>query len=786
MKEIDKYLDTLKLYAKRKIQGYINNKIVKLNDFETVNSYIINQAINKSQNILIKIPNREFKNDFYIPVIITVSLFNFLKNYIGTTLLRKHRYYTLKEIYEESIILIDNMNNRTLKIKKRDIRTFLVPAHRNPYLTALNIENNEELTKYEYYKEIFNKILINIPKSAFPTVFQFKTIIVTDKKIVEGLKKYRINNKLINKAFPFRYISKSGNYTDNLPFDPMIYIVNDYTTVREHIFTKNIKIKNIIFIGANKYRDYETCIANDLSYKKYENIIFIGSYDIIENSISNLIKWKWTLPELYYFKYIETKEVKIKTVTNEVFEEKLKEFDVLIKNIEKTYNISLQKLYLYVKRILPIVIPNQNSRLTKQLDNLLDYFQKEAQDFIENEFFEIGEYDYEEIWRKIFEKYKSLIEYKKNDFSKYKSLNMMNNINYLVVPKEYIDIWEEELNIKHIISFNDFKELKKKYNQREFEKPNIVFLGFYGYNHLKEIIYSDFEITLLLYPIEEQSYKKVKDKLKQETYNYIRESDRKKISEISFTQIKSEETVSELLQRLFNKNTDNSFKDYDYSARNENLLSYEIVFEDGEILILEENKTVLLKTKENERPEKIRNLKENDQIRVYENTTKEDLYKIALEADTEGEFQKIDELSKLWKSLLREYSLRFNSLNDLLIHLNKKGLSITNELTLKNWINIDSNLKFPQKRKDLNVLRKAISNQIFDDNFNRILDARTKYNGAMIALGRDLSDEVSEFIKTQKKGELLKRLSDDQIREMINQNAPLKTVKSIKLKNYED
>ncbi len=32
----------------------------------------------------------------------------------------------------------------------------------------------------------------------------------------------------------------------------------------------------------------------------------IGSADISENSIPNLLKWKWTLPELDFFNYFAT------------------------------------------------------------------------------------------------------------------------------------------------------------------------------------------------------------------------------------------------------------------------------------------------------------------------------------------------------------------------------------------------------------------------------------------------------------------------------------------------
>ena len=56
----------------------------------------------------------------------------------------------------------------------------------------------------------------------------------------------------------------------------------------------------------------------------------------------------------------------------------------------------------------------------------------------------------------------------------------------------------------------------------------------------------------------------------------------------------------------------------------------------------------------------------------------------------------------------------------------------------------------------------------------------------MIALGRNFSDELIEFIRSKKKGDILKRFSNEQINKMITQNAPLKTVKSIKLSNNEE
>jgi hypothetical protein len=105
---------------------------------------------------------------------------------------------------------------------------------------------------------------------------------------------------------------------------------------------------------------------------------------------------------------------------------------------------------------------------------------------------------------------------------------------------------------------------------------------------------------------------------------------------------------------------------------------------------------------------------------------------------------------------------------------------------LKKWLNTNSDVKFPQKKKDLLVIKKTVNNQKLNDNILDIFKARSYYNGIMIALGRDLSDDIAEYIMTKKKGKTLKQFSDKQINEMVSNNAPLKIIKSIKVADDEN
>ena len=58
----------------------------------------------------------------------------------------------------------------------------------------------------------------------------------------------------------------------------------------------------------------------------------------------------------------------------------------------------------------------------------------------------------------------------------------------------------------------------------------------------------------------------------------------------------------------------------------------------------------------------------------------------------------------------------------------------------------------------------------------------------MIVLGRDLSDEVMDYVISEGKvkGKILSRFSDDEINSFINQAAPLRKIKSISITEEED
>ncbi|NCC81920.1 MAG: hypothetical protein EOM04_06600 [Clostridia bacterium] len=786
MKDVKKYIEILKEFAERKLKSHFQIDKLDLDNFETINSYLIYQTIKenkKQKNTLIYVPDKETKSQFYVPAIFTLALYNFIDNYIDDS-----------TIYEVGDILQED-GNRYEIIKKTE-KGFTIKGGNSIFkypnfnqikrytITTADFNARRAKLKFDIYKEFFSEIL-NIESQKkylnLPSKFKYKSVIVTDKSIVDELKQHTLENRNIHKAFPFQYIAKSGKKTDNLPMDPMIFIVNDYETARKHILDKGIKVRNITIIGSNKYKNHHREISEDLNNKRIENCLMIGSADMSENSIPNLLKWKWTLPELDFFNYFTTYPINKIEAENDDFSYHLQNFDSLLAQIENEYGISLKELYKFVRNLFPIIIPSNDSRLITQLDNSLVYFEKEGQDIVETAFYEIDEYDYEETWDEILKAFSNLVACKKCSQAKFEKLQEFYRIDYLVAPKEYLGIWDEEVNkdvIRNVISFKDFDNL-------DTANKTIIFLGFFGFNHLKSMIYNPNKISIILYPQEKEHFESCLNKLRRETYFELKNSDRTAISGISFKETEKVENISDLISRLFEQD-DKTKINPDYSDVNCSNIVKEITFEnDPEILELDENKTVLLKINQKERFEKVKNLTIGDKIRVYDNSSKEELYQVALEYDTDGEFIKIEEFSKLWKNELNNYFKEFNSLTELHKSLVGNGLSITNEFTLRNWTNAKSHIKFPQNKKDLAVLKKSIDSDILNDNFNDVLKYRLGFNRIMKSLGRRFSSEISDYIQNKKKGKLLMRFSEKQIQQFVDQNAKERIIKTIKVIDNE-
>ena len=284
---INTYLPSLFKIAKENLEKEFDLSVFNFKDFEYINAYLISQSIEKKLNTLITIPDKEIRLSFYIPTILILSLESFFKNYI-----EDDTKYAVGDI-------VENKEGRRFKITQiKDGVYYLTSSDRHKTKITIfgDIENytitTADLSKvkvksFDLYKAFFDSIFKVGEK--LPSKFKYKSIIVASKEIINEIKKFKFNSNYIHKAFPFQYITKSGKKQDNLPIDPMIYIVNDYETAKEFLLgDTNIRIDSVIFIGASKYRDCTSSISGDLRNCKFNNCILIGNENT--DGLPDLIK----------------------------------------------------------------------------------------------------------------------------------------------------------------------------------------------------------------------------------------------------------------------------------------------------------------------------------------------------------------------------------------------------------------------------------------------------------------------------------------------------------------
>lgn len=274
-----------------------------------------------------------------------------------------------------------------------------------------------------------------------------------------------------------------------------------------------------------------------------------------------------------------------------------------------------------------------------------------------------------------------------------------------------------------------------------------------------------------------------------ELENQLNSKDRYTLSTIEYPKYEKDEDISDIISRFYEQD---HFDKVSYSYEPSESIEYEIVFSDGNRVTLEGSKTILLCQNDNkQRKEKVSNLIKGDKIRVYENTSKERLFEIALENDSKGELQEVVRNSILWKRCIKTYyenhqHIFFNIEKFLnLLHQNGAKFKLP---TLRKWLDPMDDVFFPSQVLNLKAIKETINCEILDEKFDDILKSRKAYRSIMISLGRDLSDELLDYIISNKKkiGKMLEQFSEEQIDEFVNESAPLRTVERIEILNEDE
>ncbi len=336
------------------------------------------------------------------------------------------------------------------------------------------------------------------------------------------------------------------------------------------------------------------------------------------------------------------------------------------------------------------------------------------------------------------------------------------------------------------VEVNRYKKFLKR-KEEELKDCYIIGYSLEGYRDFEIFHNLSVPINLFLYDFEENLYKDCINKYKSKLEEELLSDDRFFISGIKYevpTPIPI--SISQALQNIIDrtiewndKEFDNNIDDPDESSNE--FISYQIEYEgiaDSDYLkstdIVFDEKNNLIK---------VNKLTVGDKVRVYKIDFGEILLNTAMEFQTEV-FVEIEKHSRLWKEALKELYLKIYraDIDHLHSRLRSHGVKVKSSTVLNNWIH--GSTKFPQRDKALKAIYELSKDIKLGASVGMILKSKKIYNSTMISLGRDLKDEIKNFLTDGNIGEIMQKnnITPETLRKVIDEQMPLRKIKNISKK----
>lgn len=356
----------------------------------------------------------------------------------------------------------------------------------------------------------------------------------------------------------------------------------------------------------------------------------------------------------------------------------------------------------------------------------------------------------------------------------------------LIISNNYDEASLNEFICNKALKNIEINRYKKFIKRKEEELKDYYIIGYFleGFRDFEVYHNLSVVINLFLYDFEEDLYKNCVNNYKSKLETELLSEDRFFASGIKYeVPAPIPVSLSQTLQNIIDRTNDWNDKEFDDNVDDpdestDEYISYHIEYEDNtDFDSLKSTDTVF---DENNNLIKVNRLKVGDLIRVYKIDIGEILLNTAMEFQTEV-FLEIEKHSQLWKNVLKElYQKTYKAdIEHLHYHLRNHGVKVLSSTVLNNWIS--GKTKFPKSDKALKAIYELSKDISFGASVNFILKSKRIYNSTLISLGRDLKDEIKNFLIERSIGEIMKKnnITPDTLRKVIDEQMPLKRIKNI-------
>jgi hypothetical protein len=795
MQEIKIYTQELINKAKDYLTKEYHLEALNLSDFQAINFYLMDKAINKEENLFIESYDKELPALSQFPAVLSVAISLFFKNFCDD-ITNIAPGVILQHVSGERFIYLKNNGNEHVIKNKSGTKYPNTKQLKNYVIVDDKLKNSIPRARLTSYRKLYD-LIFSIKQ--VPSQFKYKSAIIMSKnEFDEELRSQNYIDIDVRKAIPMRWISRSGSLSwTYTPIEPMIYCVPDFETLQTYVLEKGINIETLVIIGKNKYKDeISTKIRLALRNEDIPNCIILGSEGFNDEQ-NQFLKWKWTFPEFEYLEDKEPGEMEIIEIEDTYYQKAIDDFMQYLISLEKENGIPLLNVKRLRRFLYALVLSKHtNSRTLSQLEFIQHLIKKVASETIEQDFYDL-ELDDSHVQQKIKE-YIDNIFYNFNN-NKLKYLEGLTFINYLIVPDRLVENWKDEFNGKHhkICSLKSFKKIENKINGSKKVYVLSIYNNSMFYDEVLDIaINSQHCFSFLSYPEEAKVIKAYIDKYDNTLIKEYQSKDRKKLTGLEFKvklkEVLENPSLDDIMDGFYERN-ERSEKVYDYESNKQ--INYRINFQGtSESLVYDGSKTVLIKKNGKWIKSKTYNVLPGDTVRVYNNLSKERLFGIASQEDSNGRFQEVEKMTKLWKDSLTRYFLkrvdqdRHYDKERLFSSLKAKGSKITNVITISKWLNKEDKERFPHSDSELKAMRLLFDDEILNKTFAELLRVKRFYRGLMISLGRDLSDDVMDFIISEGKvkGKMLSKFETEEINSFVKSAAPVRTIISKEITEDEE
>ncbi|MFN4087108.1 MAG: hypothetical protein ACK4LB_14310 [Spirosomataceae bacterium] len=792
MNEIEKYIFELLKKSNKFLEEDYHLDSFKISNFQAINFFLIDKALNLNKNLFIESFDKELPSISQFPTILAAAISLFFKNYCDDK-----TEYNIGDV-------IQGYNGTRGKIIRKEDDNFIVAVpsdgssrtltakqiRKNWIITNADLSNRKVKTKFTAYKELYS-LLFKV--ESFPSKFNYKSAIILEKKEFDDeIKNQTYTNIDILKAIPIRWISKNGTESWNhIPIEPMILCVPDFETLEEYVLEKGIKIESLIVIGKNKYKDNDlTKIKRYLREGDIPNCVILGNEGFEDNN-SQFLKWKWTYEEFAVLENLSLGRIESLRIQDSKFEVAINSFIDFLDSLETTYSINLNNIKMLRKFLYPLVLSKEsNSRNTNQLDYVQHLMHKVSRECIIENLYNQNIDPGQEITN-----VELLIDGIFGTFTndKFRLLDKV-DFDIIIIPEPLLPNWKNEFKSKSkLLSLKEFFKTQNNF----ITTKQVLVLSLFGngmqpFDVVRNFLNTKHNYKFLCYQEESEILENLQNRYFNEIIGEYTSSNREMITGLKYEITPIEIKVSDLIEDLHDKSLKDK-KEYNYEDTEQ--INYEIEFEEKcEKIISDGSKNVLLLSNNKWTKSKVSNLIQKDRVRIYNNLSKEKLFEIAAQQDTKGRFNKVDSDSKIWKeALIKYYNQKthtnpFYTETDLMKALQKSGLTISNPITIKKWLTKDDKERFPNSANNLIAIKSTLNDPILNENFESIKRSKRFYRGIMISLGRDLSDDVMEYIVSGGKciGKILSNFTKDEIEIFIQKAAPERTIKNISITEEDE